>query len=380
MNKTYYFKSLAVGALVFLSACSNIEHRSDEPVKQPLAALLQPAVNARVLWRYHISGGGIGKVQANMSMVRDAQHLLVANAAGHLVALNDDGKVVWQRQLGESITAGIVTAMQQLFVVNQSGQVLSLDLLGKEQWRGPKLGEIFAEPTVHHDVVFVQTLDGSILALHQGQQLWRFHIEQPGLRLRRSSKPLVAGQRLFVGLADGHIIALNVVDGSLEWQYDLAENLRGDDWQRMVDISADLVYRDDTVYAVSYKGYVAALTPSGELLWKQPAASIAGLVLDHKLLYLAAVDGSVVAMQRTDGRSVWQQQALLGRKLTRPVKQGKYIVVGDNDGYLHWLDASQGKIAGRLKITGKGITQLLLGPEHLYAYSIDGTVVAVNIL
>ena len=47
--------------------------------------------------------------------------------------------------------------------------------------------------------------------------------------------------------------------------------------------------------------------------------------------------------------------ALARRSLTGPVVQGDYAVVGDSDGYLHWLRLDDGELAARERVGGKAI-------------------------
>jgi outer membrane protein assembly factor BamB len=44
---------------------------------------------------------------------------------------------------------------------------------------------------------------------------------------------------------------------------------------------------------------------------------------------------------------VWTQDALLRRSLTGPALSGGALVIGDFDGYLHWLDRDSGRFIAR---------------------------------
>jgi len=46
---------------------------------------------------------------------------------------------------------------------------------------------------------------------------------------------------------------------------------------------------------------------------------------------------------------MWKQEALARRWLTTPAVQGNYAVVGDVEGYLHWLKLDDGQIVGRVR-------------------------------
>ncbi|MGB7738896.1 MAG: PQQ-binding-like beta-propeller repeat protein, partial [Steroidobacteraceae bacterium] len=73
-------------------------------------------------------------------------------------------------------------------------------------------------------------------------------------------------------------------------------------------------------------------------------------------LYVATSDGSVVALRRRDGAVVWQQDGLKRRGLSAPAVVGNAVIVGDFDGYLHWLDRDSGKFVARERPGGERIS------------------------
>ena len=58
---------------------------------------------------------------------------------------------------------------------------------------------------------------------------------------------------------------------------------------------------------------------------------------------------------RADGASQWQQKAFKNRQLTGPLRYRDYVVVGDFEGYLHWLDAKTGEVVARQRIDDERI-------------------------
>ena len=68
-------------------------------------------------------------------------------------------------------------------------------------------------------------------------------------------------------------------------------------------------------------------------------------------VYAVDADSNVWALDRTSGSSMWKQDAFLHRWLTAPAAQGDYIVVGDIEGYVHWLAASDGKEVARERLS-----------------------------
>src|SRR3546814_1658079 len=59
----------------------------------------------------------------------------------------------------------------------------------------------------------------------------------------------------------------------------------------------------------------------------------------------------VWALDKNSGSAMWSQPAMARRSLTSPAVQGDYAVVGDFDGYLHWLKLDTGELAARTRVS-----------------------------
>jgi len=60
-------------------------------------------------------------------------------------------------------------------------------------------------------------------------------------------------------------------------------------------------------------------------------------------------------MDKTSGASLWKQDKLAGRAVTAPAAVGRYVVVGDYQGYVHFLSRDDGAFAARLATDGSPI-------------------------
>jgi outer membrane protein assembly factor BamB len=63
-----------------------------------------------------------------------------------------------------------------------------------------------------------------------------------------------------------------------------------------------------------------------------------------------------MAMRKSDGAVQWEQAGLRRRGLTAPAIDNDSLVVGDFEGYLHWLNKATGEIVARRKTDGERIT------------------------
>ena len=361
--------------VILLIGCSGIEYRSDTPEKKSLQPLAQNLI-VKQAWSKSI-GKGIDHADVRL-LLSDKDNLLMAcDVHGKVYVINQDtGKELWSTNLKTTISAG-PTVGDNKIIVSSNAKVIALNVNnGSVIWNTEVTSEVLAAPSVKDSVVFVHTLDGGISALssNDGRQLWRFILHTPSLVLRRSSTPIVTKDYVIAGFANGKLVAVNRIDGIASWSQDLSSPTGRSDIQRMIDISADPIVLDDVVYVVGYQGKLAAFAlQTGQLLWEKEVSSYSGMAIHKNIIYVAATNGDILAVERDTGNILWIQPDLQGRQLSQPVIQKDLLVVGDDDGYIHWLSLKNGQLQGRYKFQGDGIeAPPIVKGDKLYVYGRNG--------
>ncbi len=96
------------------------------------------------------------------------------------------------------------------------------------------------------------------------------------------------------------------------------------------------------VFALAYNGNLTALDlRSGQIMWKRELGSVNDFIVDGNRIYLVDQNDRVMALTIDGGVTLWTQSDLLHRLLTSPVLYNGNLVVGDSEGYLHWIDISK---------------------------------------
>jgi outer membrane protein assembly factor BamB len=84
-------------------------------------------------------------------------------------------------------------------------------------------------------------------------------------------------------------------------------------------------------------------------------------------------------LDQRSGASFWKQKELQQRKLTAPAVYENYVVVGDFEGYVHWLSTSDGRQLGRIKVADSAIEAKPVVVDNIvYIYAKDGTLAALK--
>jgi outer membrane protein assembly factor BamB len=76
---------------------------------------------------------------------------------------------------------------------------------------------------------------------------------------------------------------------------------------------------------------------------------------DARNVYVTDDKSAVTALDKNAGGSLWKQDKLFGRGLTRPLAMGRFVIVGDFQGFVHLLSREDGSFAGRIATDGSAI-------------------------
>jgi outer membrane protein assembly factor BamB len=143
---------------------------------------------------------------------------------------------------------------------------------------------------------------------------------------------------------------LAIADGRPLWDQTVAAAEGRSDLDRMADVDGMPVLDGTTLYASSYKKQTVAIDgPNGRPLWSSDHGGSNRLGASADRVVAADPAGTVWGLDKSSGSVMWQQPALARRNLSGVAIQGDYAVVGDYDGYLHWLNLADGAFAARMR-------------------------------
>lgn len=273
-------------------------------------------------------------------------------------ALND-GRRLWRTEVKQPITAGPGVGNGLVVVGTQQGGVVALNAdSGKQEWTASVNGMLLASPAVGQAAVVVHTTDGHVTAFSpaSGQQLWSVPHEVPNLVLRGSGVPVISGDTVLVGLANGQLQALNVNDGSQRWITTVSAPNGSNDLSRLAALDGILAVGNNNIYAVNYQGRIADIAAdSGQVLWSREMSSYTGVAEDTEHVYVTDTHSAVWSLNKSNGVPLWTQPAMRARDLSAAVPFGDTVVAGDLQGYLFFLSKKDGTIAARVSLGGDPI-------------------------
>ena len=318
-------------------------------------------------WQY-ATGGYI-----DADMVAQDGRLYVASWDGRMHVLDDQGRLLWTRDLNDTLDATPALDQIRLFVQTWSREVYALDRVnGHLLWRfdySPSRADDHRQGGLLKvgDQVLVPAWNGTLFSLDAatGEKHWSFYGGQP---LR--SQPAFDGTRLYLASGGGTLSVL-ARDGTLLWQHDAQAPL----------LSTPTLLSNG-VAVVDRKGRLQAFDSSGKLLWERALEEpcfYASAVYNDGALYIATAGSALWKLDAATGKPVWRT-ALSGPSYAKPLISDGRIFVGDNSGTLQVVGADSGDLLSRVKIDREIQTAPLTWSGLLLVGSRDHNVHAFSVI
>ncbi|CBJ82128.1 putative serine/threonine protein kinase with quinoprotein alcohol dehydrogenase domain [Xenorhabdus bovienii str. Jollieti] len=381
-------KTLLVGlvASILLAGCSS---EQDTLAMSPLPKV-ENQFNPRVIWDKSV-GSGVGQYYSHLSPVWQGSTVYVADRTGVVKALEvDTGKELWATDLSEKagflssrlpalLSGGLTVSGERLYVGTEQAKVIALDTTnGKVEWESSVAGEALSRPVVSDGLVLIHTGNGLLQALNEtnGSAVWSVNMDTPSLSVRGESAPAVAYGAAIVGGDNGRISAVLMSQGQLIWQQRIAQMTGSTEIGRLNDVDMTPVISNNIIYAIAYNGNLVAMDMrSGQLIWKRDIGSVNDMVVTDDHIFIVDQNDRILSLRKNDGVTLWTQSDLLHRNLTAPEMYNGYLVAGDSEGYLHWLNMADGKFVAQHKVDGSGLlSRPVVAGDKLMVQAKDGKV------
>ena len=356
----------------------------DEEVQLPTELIeFESIIEVDEKWDVSVGKGHEGLV-LGLKPTTDGEQIYAASFDGNVIAFDvNRGRKVWKNNYDLSFTSGPTFKDGILVLGTNDGELIALDALtGEILWATTVSSEILAPVSIKDDKIFVRTVDGSLTALSKedGTQQWLVNHKVPRLSLRGTSAPVNFANAVLCGFDDGKVSAYDVSNGTLLWETMLTPAGGRTEIEKIMDIDAPMVILGNELYVGSYQGALGAMAlESGDIIWVTEASTYAGIAADDNAVFVSEADGTVRALSRFTGREIWKKENLLYRNPTAPVIMDDSIVIGDLEGYLHWLDKTSGEIQERINIGKSKISNApLVLNNSIYVLTDSGDLVSVE--
>lgn len=353
---------------------------SGPAIKPAELVVLKPTATTKILWQ---ASAGPAERFVFTPLVGD-KVVVVAGAAGQIARIDAaSGKQLSRIDTRSRLSGGVGGDKRMIIVGTPKGEVLAYDAAGKELWKTQITSDVLSSPQVEQEIVIVRSGDGRLFGLDAatGVRKWIYQRTLPALTVRTHVTVQPFRGAVFAGFPGGRLVAVAAANGNLIWESTVAQPKGATELERVADVSSVPVTDGRQVCAAAYQGRVACFgTVKGELIWARDFSSVSGLAMDQRNIYASDEKSAIVAFDRSNGASLWKQDKLYGRNVTAPVLAGRYLAVGDLQGYVHFMSREDGSFVARVATDGSPvIAQPVALDDDIIVQTLKGGVYAIAV-
>ena len=278
----------------------------------------------------------------------------------------------WVRDLGSPIWADVTAAAGVVLAATDAGELHAVDpRTGEDRWVLKTGGAIRARPVVIDQDVIVQSDDGAMyrVDVKTGAQKWRATIGPAVRRVpvgdpasrydNRASAVAHARNRLFVGMQDGRILALDANKGTLIWEHKTGDS-----------VIATPVVASARVFCGSMDGKIYALNAAdGTRIWAHDtgAAVTTAVALHQNHLLAGSRSYDFQALDAATGSPVWTRYFWFSWVESPATVHDGIAYIGSSDaGRVSAIDATSGKVVWTSEVRGSAWGQPAVTATRVY--------------
>ena len=214
---------------------------------------------------------------------------------GHMMAYElKNGRLVWKKYDGGQYHGTPMVYKDFIIYGTTDGQVYARHYLtGEVKFRVDLDASVESEGVVSKGRLFFHLRNHKIFCLdvETGKIFWSYKRSIPYLStLQRVSRPLIKGNRLYVGMADGYVAAFSVEDGQLLWETKVTSG------HKFVDVDTSPVLKGNHLLMGPLSGPLTILNPTtGKILRRLDGHHVSRAPLIEKdRIFLGTRDGRLV--------------------------------------------------------------------------------------
>jgi len=326
-------------------------------------------------WTFDTDGEQVGYGVISSPAIANGV-VYIGSDDNNIYALNaTNGLLIWKYRTDDWVRSTPAVVNQVVYVAAQDGYIYALYAKnGTLKWKyGPAGGFQLSSPTVKDGRLYVASVPTfapggpSLIALNieDGTLEW----ETP---LSSQSTPAVANGIVYIG--SDKVYALNATDGSIMWQYDYYDPVNDQDefFNTSPAVANGIVY----IASGYISGRIHALNATtGKLIWMYESGypSFSSPAIAHGMVYIGSyTDYNVYALDAQTGTLTWKYHTQGEIDYSSPAIADKVVYVCSNDGYLYALNATSGFAMARYPVVGG--TSPAIAEDKIFVGSHDGNI------
>ena len=296
--------------------------------------------------------------------------VFIANGDGAIGSFNQDsGSENWIVNV-QPLASGISAGFGILVVAGSQGELICLSQNdGSIIWSIDVGSEILAPAALDAKLVLVKTSSGELNAynISNGSREWSYRSQLPTLTLRGSSPPVIEEGIAYAAFDNGRLGAFQVDTGFLVWDGAISYVEGTSELDNMIDADAAPVLEGGLLFIANYQGQIAAFDPAQRrIVWAEEASSFYSPVISKGVMAVLETDSTFKTFSTKTFMPSWVNKDYYLRKLSNADTYKGSIVVGDFEGYVHFINTLNGSTTSRMKLTRSPIKSIIARANNIF--------------
>ncbi|MES2037804.1 MAG: PQQ-binding-like beta-propeller repeat protein [Pseudomonadota bacterium] len=304
---------------------------------------------------------------------------LLSTHAAHAV---NKGDVLWEFKTDAQVWSPLASRGDLVYFGSDDGNFHALNTRQKkETWRYHSGAAVRSGAAFYQDMVLFASDDGYLYALNSGngKLIWKFDLGSAGIARNLpsnlgqpdydylASSPVVDGDTVYVGSADGNLYSIDVQSGRLRWKFATAGRIR-----------ATPVLADGQVCVGSWDHFFYCLErDSGKQQWRYDTKKViqsSAVVSDGKIVF-GGRKPALFALDAKSGKEIWIARYADGSWVeSSAVADAGMLYVGSSDSLkLSAFESATGKEIWKFNTGGWSWMTPLLADGVLYIGAISAS-------
>ncbi len=209
-----------------------------------------------------------------------------------------NGRLVWEAEDNSTYHSGITHYNDQIIYGTTKGRVYSRHYLtGNLKYAIDLDGSIESISRLDKGRILFHTRNHKIFCLdpETGKILWAYKRSVPfSTTLQKASTPVIFGNNVFVGFADGFIVALTLDEGVVLWEKKLATG------SKFIDVDTTAFFNQNELLISSIAGDLYGLNPStGTVIRRLDYSMTRKPISFNDFIFIVTTSGELVKFSKT---------------------------------------------------------------------------------
>ncbi len=269
----------------------------------------------------------------------------------------DSGNLLWQTPLiGDETGLSLVKKDTLLIALSSKGKVVALNTDGKILWQKDLKAPFRNTPVLEKENLYLLSANNDVwvLTTKKGEEKWHYKTDAPLTFLQQMGTPAVFQGTLVVPFSSGLVMAFDKNTGAYLWEEDMNGNKAFDRISTMAQMTANPVIDEQNVFLVGHADKTGAYDLiDGHEIWTIPHGSQLTPLINGNTFFILTNQNELLALNKDTGGVFWRQTIpeIKGKKVMLML-DNKVVVIGSERSIT--LNAQTGQIEDFLKIDLNG--------------------------